>query len=156
MDIGVPFLRTPYNYDRDAASDESGLKCEDVSLAVQSERDEVDINTIVRRFGLTGELPHDLRAPTYGDFTEVRDYHTAMNAVSKANEAFDRMPADVRAKFNNDPALFVDFCSDPKNADAMKDMGLLSAEAVKVMDAKAAADKAALEAAIAAGTVKSA
>ena len=27
----VPFLRTPYNYDVDAVSDETGLKCEDPS-----------------------------------------------------------------------------------------------------------------------------
>jgi hypothetical protein len=30
-----PFLRTPYNYDRDVVSDESGLACADPSLAQQ-------------------------------------------------------------------------------------------------------------------------
>ena len=34
------------------------------------------------------------------------------------------MPADVRARFNNDPALFVDFCSDEANLDEMRKLGL--------------------------------
>ena len=42
--------------DMDEASVEAGLECKDDSLAVQSQRDEADINTIVRRFGLSGEL----------------------------------------------------------------------------------------------------
>lgn len=147
------FVRSAYNYDMDAASNESGLKCEDVSLAVQSSRDEVDINTIVRRFGLTGELPTDLRAPTFGDFVGINDYHSAMNAVARANEAFMEMPAEVRSRFGNDPQEFVAFCSDPANASEMAKLGLLSPAAVKAMDDKAAADAAAVAAAIAAGKV---
>lgn len=131
----APFVRNPYNYDVDAASEESGLRCEDPSLAVQSARDEVDINTIVRRFGLTGQLPEDLRAPTYGDFVGVNDYHSAMNAVAKANEAFEEMPAEVRARFQNDPAEFVAFCSDEKNRDEMKKLGLLAPQAAVVQAA---------------------
>lgn len=136
--IETPFLRTPFNYDMLEASNETALRCEDVSLAVQDQRDEVDINTIVRRFGLTGELPSDLRAPQYGDFVGVSDYHSAMNAVAYANEAFDAMPAEVRARFGNDPGAFVDFCSDEKNATEMAALGLLSAEAVARRAAEAA------------------
>ena len=43
----VPFIRSPFNYDTDEASNETGLVCDDESLAVQSERDECDINIIV-------------------------------------------------------------------------------------------------------------
>ena len=81
-DFGV-FLRTPYNYDTDEASEASGLKCLDESKTKQSFQEEADINTIVRRFGLTGQLPSGIQAPTYGDFTEVTDFHTAMNAIAK-------------------------------------------------------------------------
>lgn len=137
----LPFLRTPYNYDRNKAGDESGLLCEDASLAVQDQRDEVDINTIVRRFGLTGELPDDVRAPSYGDFEGVGTYHDAMNAVAAANESFDRLPAEVRAEFGNNPSLFVDFCSDPKNLKRMKELNLLLPEAIKRIDDADAAEK---------------
>ena len=45
--VPVVFLRTPYNYDTMAASNESALECLDESLAIQSAKDESDINTIV-------------------------------------------------------------------------------------------------------------
>lgn len=122
--IELPFLRTEHNYDRREASKACALLCKDESKAKQSFAEESDINTIVRRFGLTGQLPTDVRAPTYGDFTEVMDFHTAMNAVAQAGEAFDRMPAAVRARFNNDPGAFVDFCSNPDNLPEMEKMGL--------------------------------
>jgi len=99
----VPVFRTPYNYDRDAASNETALVCDDPSLAVQDERDECDINTIVTRFGLTGELPSGVRRPEYGDFTGIGDYRQALEAISAADEAFYSMPASVRARFQNNP-----------------------------------------------------
>lgn len=133
MTIRAPFLRTPYNYDVEAASDESGLECADPSLAVQDARDEVDINTIVRRFGLTGKLPEDVPAPSYGDFVGITSYHDAMNAVAKAHESFDAMPADVRSRFQNDPGQFVEFCSDPANVDEMRKLGLVVPEVPAVV-----------------------
>lgn len=122
--------RNPYNYDVDAASIESGLKCEDVSRTIQSAKDEVDINTIVRRFGITGAIPQNVRAPTYGDFTGVRDFHEAANAIRSAAESFMEMPAEVRSRFQNDAGKFVDFCSDEANRDEMKKLGLLVPEVV--------------------------
>ena len=50
-------------------------------MAVQSQRDEADINTIVRRFGLSGELPQGVRAPTYGDFEDIVDFQAAGAAL---------------------------------------------------------------------------
>lgn len=121
------FLRTPYNYDMNAASDESALHCTDESLTIQSAADDADINTIVRRFGLTGELPGDLKMPQSGDFTGVGDFHSAMNLVREAHEEFLRVPAEVRAKFHNDPQEFMDFLGDPDNRAAADKMGLLAA-----------------------------
>ena len=56
MSRGV-FLRTPYNYDVDEVSAETGLACFDESLTQQQFKEESDINEIVRRFGLTGQTP---------------------------------------------------------------------------------------------------
>lgn len=119
------FMRTAYNYDTNAASDESGLKCEDPTLAKQSFKEECDINTIVERFGITGELPENVAAPQYRDFEGVFDFHSAMNAIAKANEAFDQMPAQVRAKFHNDTAAFVDFCEKEENRAEAERLGLI-------------------------------
>lgn len=123
-----PFIRSAYNYDTEVASDETGLDCPDPSLAQQNQKEEADINTIVKRFGLTGELPQNVRMPQYGDFTEVTDYQTALNAVKQANEAFMEMPAEVRSRFENDPEKFVDFCLDPNNREEAKKLGLVEVQ----------------------------
>lgn len=127
------FVRSVYNYDRDEVSRETGTLNNVESLAQQSFKDECDINTIVKRFGLTGQMPVNVRPPTYQDFGDaVFDYATAMNAVAAARESFDRMPASVREKFGNDPQAFVEFCSDEKNIDEMRKLGL--AVPAKVLD----------------------
>ena len=119
------FVRSEYNYDRDKASDESGLRCEDLSLTKQSFAEECDINTIVRRFGVTGELPQSVVMPTYQDFEGIFDFQSAMNSIVQSNDSFMQMPAEVRARFNNDPALFVDFCSNSDNLEEAIKLGLV-------------------------------
>lgn len=125
--MSVPFVRSPYNYDAMQASDESGLRCEDESLAQQSFADECDINTIVRRFGLTGQLPQDLQMPVSGDFSGISDYHTAMNMVIAAQDEFLRVPPHVRARFDNDPGALMAFLDDVANRDEAVQLGLIPA-----------------------------
>jgi len=125
MKTSAVFLRTPYNYDTMEASDASALSCEDPSLAQQHARDECDINTIVNAFGLTGQLPNGVRTPTYGDFTDATDYHSALNAVIAADAAFMQLPADIRSRFNNDAGAFVDFVSDDSNRAEAEKLGLV-------------------------------
>lgn len=118
------FVRNPFNYDRGAASRESGLACKGVSRTQQSQKEDADINVIVRRFGVTGMIPQVQRLPTFQDFEGVFDFQSAQNALVQANRAFMQVPAAVRARFANDARLFVDFCSDPKNLDELRSMGL--------------------------------
>lgn len=134
------FVRNPYNYDTMEASNESGLKCEDESLAQQHQKEEADINTIVRRFGLTGQLPDNVRIPQYGDFTGITDYQTALNAVKAADEAFMELTADIRSRFENDPEKFVEFCLNAENSEELVKMGLAvkSPEVVEAPKAPAA------------------
>lgn len=123
--IVPPFVRNPFNYDIDEASHSSGLTCPEQSLAQQDMKDECDINTIVRRFGLTGELPSNPIPPRYGDFTSVTDYHTAMNAVRDAMEGFMALPAELRARFANDPANLIAFLDDDGNREEATRLGLI-------------------------------
>lgn len=129
-EIRGPFIRSAYNYPMDAVSRETGLACTDVTRTQQQFAEECDINTIIRRFGLTGELPENLRVPQSGDFTSVHDFQSAMNAVRAAEEAFMEMPADVRERFNNDPGRFLAFVHDDKNRDEAAKLGLLVPPAV--------------------------
>lgn len=127
---GFVFFRTPYNYDMDEVSADTALCCEDESLAIQSARDEVDINVIVKRFGLTGELPEELKMPQSGDFTGVPDFHGAMSMVRQAQEEFLKVPADIRARFGNDPGAFMQFLSDNGSYAEAKRLGLLKPDPV--------------------------
>jgi len=96
-------------HDPVAASAATALTCLDPSRAIQSQKDQADINTIVRQFGLTGKLPVVPNLPEYGDFTDApRDYRDALNRIEAAEAAFMTVPPKVRAQFANDPAVFFD------------------------------------------------
>jgi phage internal scaffolding protein len=122
--INAPFLRTPYNYDTLAASDESGIACEDASLAQQQFKDECDINNILRQFNITGQLPNAPLSPRYGDFTGISDYKTALDRVIAADEEFMNLPADLRARFDNDAANLIEFLNNEENRAEAEKLGL--------------------------------
>lgn len=113
----IVFMRTPYNYDVDAVSEETGTDCGPETKTQQQFKDEVDINTIVERFNATGELPPQTAFPSEQDFTETFDFQTSMNTIVKANQSFMELPAKARARFNNDPQKFMEFIHDPENMD---------------------------------------
>ncbi len=118
-------FNTGFNQDNDANSLASGLFCADESMAIQSAEEESNINTIVRRFGITGELPGDYAMPQSGDFTGIPDFHAAMNLVRQAQEEFVKVPAEIRARFGNDPQAFMAFVEDDANRDEARRLGLL-------------------------------
>lgn len=126
--VQVPFLRTPYNYDTMAVSNETGLQCTEDTLAQQHFKDECDINNIMERFGLTGDLPANPLPPQYGDFSGVLDYHSALNAVLAAQDSFNELPANLRARFENDPNNLIRFLDDPNNRKEAQEMGLINVE----------------------------
>jgi len=120
------FLRTAYNYDTNAASNASGLVCEEPTRAQQHHKDECDINVILERFGKTGQVPVSAISAQYGDFTGVNDYHTALNTLIAAESEFDALPAKLRAMFANEPANLIEFLNDEKNKDKAIELGLVN------------------------------
>lgn len=120
----MPSYRAYSFYDAAELSVATGLACRDPSLAVQSQKDEADINTIVRNFGVTGKLPQNVRVPTFGDFDSVDDYQSALEAMREAEKSFMAMPSSVRERFQNSPQAFVEFCSDGANLEEMRKLGL--------------------------------
>jgi len=126
----LPFVRNPYNYDMALVSQETGLACKDPSLAQQHMKDECDINIIVERFGVTGQLPVRAIEPSYGDFSGVSDYHTALNKIRTAEAEFMALPAKLRAKFDNDPNALLNFLENEQNRDEAIELGLIDGEPV--------------------------
>jgi len=105
----APFFKTPYNHDCHAEALATGTINNEKSMTQQNAAEEADINTIVKRFGITGQLPNVVMPPTVQDFTEVFDFQSAMNVLAAAKESFAKMPAEVRAQFGNNPAGFVSY-----------------------------------------------
>ena len=124
MKITPPFVRSAYNYDLQQACEECCVKDFGPSLTQQSQAEDADINNIVRRFGLTGQLPENHRVPQYADFDEIYDYKTAQDAIALANSSFNQMPPQLRNRFNNDPQTFLEFCSAEENLPELRRLGL--------------------------------
>nr|AVQ10281.1 minor capsid protein [Gokushovirinae environmental samples] len=120
-----PFVRNPYNYDVNQASDDSGIECKDPSLAQQQFAEESDINYIANRYGLTGEMPQVLSLPAYSDFEGIFDFQTAQNQVVIAKQQFMQLPAKLRTRFNNDPQQLMAFMDDPNNLEEARFLGLV-------------------------------
>jgi len=92
----------------------------------QSFKRECDINTIMAKYQKTGLVDHVAHHQgDYSDLTDVPTYHDAMNKILSANQSFSTLPSSIRKKFQNDPAQFLDFVSNPENVEEMQQMGLL-------------------------------
>lgn len=99
---------------------------EGASMTKQAFKRECDINHIMAKYQKTGLIDHvNVHQGDYSDLTDVPTYHDAMNKVISANESFATLPSNIRKQFNNNPAEFLDFVSNPDNQDAMRQMGLL-------------------------------
>lgn len=141
VSLGVK-LRAPGQYDPDQASLEAGISFDpEESKTQQQFAEEVNINNIVARYGITGELPFSGKVPLSGDFTEVTDFHSAMNLVLEAQEAFDSLSADLRSRFKHDPGELIAFLEDPKNREEAEKLGLVNKPPEKTRDAVQAIDE---------------
>lgn len=133
--------KVPPTYDQYSRPPAGGLDMTGIpSLAKQEFAEEADLNTIMARYTMTGELPTQIIG-RYVDFSESVDFHQAQDILARAQQQFEALPASIRARFENDPAQFLDFVHDEANLPELEKMGFLSEEAVKRR--KAAADKAA-------------
>lgn len=99
----------------------------------QSFKDSCDINKIMRRYENTGLIEHaqSVRG-AYGDFTGVSDYHTSINRVMAAQDAFMALPAAIRKRFDNEPSELLAFLDDPANEAEAVELGLIPSQAKTV------------------------
>jgi phage internal scaffolding protein len=98
----------------------------------QHHKEEVNINNIVKRHGM--DLINKIAALQQFEFDDVtgNDFQESMNAIIKAKDTFQQVPSNIRKKFGNDPAKFMDFVYNPENQDKLVEMGL--AEKTPVME----------------------
>jgi len=121
----------------------------DKGVTKQSDLKDTDINALFKRFEKTGQLPEMiLKNGHYGDFSSVPEFQEAQNIIKHADEQFANLDVTIRNRFQNDPAQFLEFVTNPNNLNDLEQMGLLKPEIVaqRVAARKIADDAAALEA----------
>lgn len=92
----------------------------------QSFRSQCNINDIMKKYEKTGLIEHIKQGGTYGDFTQPLDYHGALNEITKATASFMTLPANLRKRFDNDPAKLISFLADEKNRTEAEELGLVA------------------------------
>lgn len=108
-------------------TDEFGIVFEDESLAVQASKEECDINTIVKRYLRTGELPQ-VRQGAFADISGMVGLADSLNMVIEAERSFMALPAEIRREFDNDPVKLVHFANStrPEDRERAVRLGLLA------------------------------
>lgn len=74
---------------------------------IQAARDSVDLHKIMERYEDEGQSALDRVQGMYLDTVDLpKNYAQLYDAVSKANDTFDALPATIKDKFNNNAATF--------------------------------------------------
>lgn len=95
----------------------------------QCHKNMCDTNTIAKRLQ-RGEY-YDPGQGVYGDFTSGLDFQMCMDRIVDAQQDFDRLPAQLRKRFNNSPADLLNFLCDPENRDEGIKLGLINPVALE-------------------------
>lgn len=119
-------FRTPYNFHDLDTKHQWTLFCKDKTLAQQQFKDQCDINILYARYLETGEMPQVQDGLAYGDFTGIFDYQTAMNAVLEAQGMFQKLPARIKNRFDNDPQKLLSFLGNDENREEAEFLGLIA------------------------------
>ena len=104
-----------------------GFSSEMESKVQEQFADACQTDTIIRKYNTMGVNPFIAAGGSqYLDTTQIPDFVCAQNAQIKVKEYFEGLPSDVRLEFNNDPMEFAEVVSDPRNADYLREIGILA------------------------------
>lgn len=114
-----------------------GFVCSGISKTDQSFKDECDVNKIMEKYksienyNAVMALQNPGRPkPQFGDFSSVPEFTAAQNVIAQASELFEALPSNIRDRFNNSPARFLEFMSDESNKDEAIKLGLCAPDPV--------------------------
>lgn len=104
------------------------LSCEgDECRTQQHFAEECDINAIMKRYEQTGILDPaliDQRQAVFADFSDGTDFMQIQDRLAAVRTTFEQLPANVRNRFNNNPAALIDFLADERNTEEAIALGL--------------------------------
>ena len=105
----------------------SGFSSDQPSKVQEQFADACQTDTIIRKYNMMGVNPFiSAGGSQYLDTTQIPSFVAAQNAQIKVKEYFEGLPADIRLEFNNDPMQFAEVVSDPRNADYLREIGVLA------------------------------
>lgn len=107
--------------------DDIGLVCKEPSRTQQKFKDECTVSKIIAKYRLTGVMPDNYYKGTkiFLDCAAVPNLQDYMEMVIKSEEAFMRLPPEIRKRFRNDPRELIDFLGDEGNRGEAEILGLL-------------------------------
>nr|DAT51808.1 MAG TPA: Scaffold protein [Microviridae sp.] len=105
----------------------AGFSSDQPSKVQEQFADACQTDTIIRKYNMMGVNPFIASGGSqYLDTTQIPDFICANNAQVKVKEYFEGLPSDIRLEFNNDPMQFAEVVSDPRNADYLREIGVLA------------------------------
>jgi hypothetical protein len=94
-------------------------------MVKRADAEGTDPQLIVQKWLKTGIPPVGTgRAPRYGDFSGVEDFHTCVERVRDAEEDFMNLPSSVRAACQNDAGIFLDKVATDDGLEELRKQGL--------------------------------
>lgn len=113
-------IKTPMIRSRFTPVKARGLSCDPAEgMTQQHFKDECDINYLLKHYNDIPAPP-----PVYADCSQYSDLQSAIDMVRAAGEDFQNVPAEIRARFANNPVDFFNFCNDPANKEELISLGL--------------------------------
>lgn len=90
----------------------------------QSFKEDADVNNILSKWAKQGTIPN-FTPGVYADVSELGNFQTAMESVTKAQDDFNNLPAELRERFNQSPTALVNFLKNPNNREEAQKLGLI-------------------------------
>lgn len=104
-----------------------GFSSEMESKVQEQFADACQTDTIIRKYNMMGVNPFIASGSSqYLDTTQIPSFVAAQNSQVKVKEYFEGLPSDIRLEFNNDPMQFAEVVSDPRNAEYLREIGVLA------------------------------
>lgn len=94
------------------------------SLTEQHHGGVTNIQKMLRDQMLAGMNPE--ARPHYGDISTIESFEDVQNRVKHGEQKFMELPSFIRKKFNNNPAVYLDFIFNDNNYDEAVEMGLVT------------------------------
>lgn len=105
----------------------TGFSSDQPSKVQEQFADACQTDTIIRKYNMMGVNPFIAAGGSqYLDTTQIPSFVAAQNAQVKVKEYFEGLPSDIRLEFNNDPMQFAEVVSDPRNAEYLREIGVLA------------------------------